>query len=114
MASGSVFRESRRSTRVSVKVSIEVEASEHFTCEGETIVVNLHGALISTPHAFNIGTKITVHVHLTDKNARARVVYVDPARPLQCGIELDQPRNIWGVPLPPEDWDDSEAVHVRR
>ena len=114
MTSGAVFRESRRSTRVSVKVSIEVEAAEHFTCEGETIVVNLHGALISTPRAFEIGTKITLHVHLTDKHSKARIVYVDPARPLQCGIELDQPRNIWGVPLPPEDWDESEAVNARR
>jgi hypothetical protein len=114
MTSGSVFRESRRSTRVSVKVCIEVEAAEHFTCEGETIVVNLHGALISTPHAFNIGTKITIHVPLTDKHSKARIVYIDRVRPLQCGIELDQPRNIWGVPLPPEDWDESEASNVRR
>jgi hypothetical protein len=113
MTSGSVFRESRRSTRVSIKVSIEVEAAEHFTCEGETIVVNLHGALISTPRAMNIGMRITVRVYLTDKHAKARVVYVDLARPLQCGIELDQPHNIWGVPLPPKDWDETEGLNVR-
>jgi hypothetical protein len=39
---------------------------------------------------------------LTDKLGKARVVYVDPA-PLRCGVELHQPRNIWGVPLPPDD-----------
>jgi hypothetical protein len=113
MTSDGAVRESRRSTRVSIKVSIEVEAAEHFTCEGETIVVNLHGALISTPCAINLGMRITVRVYLTDKHAKARVVYVDPARPLQCGIELDHPHNIWGVPLPPKDWDETEGLNVR-
>jgi hypothetical protein len=107
MNSSAVFHESRRSTRVSVKVSIEVEADVHLTCDGETIVVNLHGALISTNRALHLGMRISLHVYLTDKYAKARVVYIDPARPLNCGIELDQPRNIWGVPIPPEDWDDT-------
>lgn len=114
MTSGTAFRESRRSTRVSVKVSIEVEADEHFSCEGETIVVNLHGALISTSQALSVGMRISVHVYLTDKRAKARVVFVDPENSLRCGVELEQPRNIWGVPLPPDDWDESEALHARR
>jgi len=43
------FRESRRSTRVALNVVIEAQGlSEPLTFEGETIVVNLHGALIST------------------------------------------------------------------
>ena len=33
------------------------------------------------------------------------VVYVDPDRPRHCGISLDEPANIWGVELPPENWD---------
>jgi hypothetical protein len=44
---------------------------------------------------------------LTDKRAAARVVYTDPKNPLHCGIELAEPRNIWGVPLPPDDWDET-------
>jgi hypothetical protein len=114
MISDAVFRESRRSTRVSIQVSIEVEAADHFACEGETIVVNMHGALISTPRAFNIGMRITIRVYLTDKHAKARVGHVDPARPLQYGIELDQPHNIWGVPPPPKDWDETEGLNARR
>lgn len=110
MTSGRVLHESRRSTRVSLKVSIAVESDEHFTCEGETVVVNLHGALISTTRALDVGVKISLHVYLTDKHSPARVVYVDPAKPLQCGIELEHPRNIWGVPIPPDDWDEA-AVH---
>lgn len=114
MSGTRTFREARRSTRVPLKVAIEVEGgSEHFTCEGETIVVNLHGALVATARGLRRGMRISIHVYLTDKRAKARVVYVDPAKPLQCGIELDQPRNIWGVPLPPSDWDETTELHIR-
>jgi hypothetical protein len=92
-------------------VEIEVEGgTESLTCEGETIVVNLHGALISTALWLSVGMRISIHVYLTDKRAKARVVYVDPANPLHCGVELDQPRNIWGVPLPPGDWDETATL----
>ena len=104
------LRESRRSTRVPLKVVITVESDgESRRCEGETIVVNLHGALISTALGLGVGMKISLHVYLTDKRAKARVVYIDPEDSLRCGIELDQPRNIWGVPLPPDDWDETAA-----
>lgn len=106
MASRGKFRESRRSTRVPLKLTIAVEedGTECLTCDGETIFVNLHGALISTATALRCGSRISIHVYLTDKVAGARVVYVDPGSLLHCGIELDCPRNIWGVPLPPDDW----------
>ena len=99
------MRESCRSSRVPLRVDIEVRgSSERLACEGETILINLHGALISTVMELSIGMSILVHVYLTDKRASARVVYVDLENPLRCGIELDEPRNIWGVSLPPEDW----------
>jgi hypothetical protein len=106
------FRESRRSTRVPLRVAIAVEGGTgSLTCEGETVVVNLHGALLSTTIGLSVGTKISIHVYLTDKRSKARVVYADPENPLRCGIELDQPRNIWGVPLPPGDWDETAELH---
>jgi hypothetical protein len=111
MSASSIFRESRRSARVPLKVTIEIEGgSPRLTCEGETVVVNLHGALISTAAGLRVGIKISIHVYLTDKNAKAQVVYVDPQNLLRCGIELDQPRNIWGIPLPPDDWDETAAL----
>ena len=67
-------------------------------------MVNLHGALISISTQLNIGMTISVYVYLTDKRATAQVVYIDLGNPMLCGIELDKPRNIWGVPLPPDDW----------
>jgi PilZ domain len=89
------FRESRRSTRVPLRVAIAVEGgAESLTCEGETVVVNLHGALLSTTIGLSVGTKISIHVYMTDKRAKARVVYADPEEALRCGIELDQPRHL--------------------
>ena len=109
------FRESRRSTRVPLKVLITLESgAESRTCAGETIVVNLHGALIATALGLSSGIRISIHVYLTGKRAGARVVFIDPKNPLHCGIELDEPRNIWGVPLPPDDWEvaaDLETGH---
>ena len=105
LSSNQPFRQSRRSTRVPLRVVIDVRGSaEKLVCEGETIVVNLHGALISTPIPLTVGMRVVVHVYLTDKRAPARVVYMDSEH---CGIELDQPRNIWGVSLPPPDWRDN-------
>jgi len=110
-----MIRESRRSTRVPLKVVISVEGADHrLTCEGETIVVNLHGALLSTAIALELGVRISIQVYLTGKRAGARVVYVDPQNQLHCGVELDQPRNIWGVSLPPDDWDETSSDIVVR
>ncbi len=99
------FKEARRSTRVPLKVTIEVEGEE-LKCEGETIIVNLHGALISVSKDLQVGMRIWIFVYITGKRCPARVVSA-PA-PLQCGIELEQPQNIWGVSLTPDDWRESD------
>lgn len=103
--------ESRRSTRVRMKVQIEAKGfAEPLTCEGETIVVSLHGALILTTVALRVGMRIELHVILTDKRALADVIYVDPDHPKNCGIGLVTPNNIWGVTIPPDDWADGDHV----
>ena len=93
----------RRSTRVPIRVRIDVQATG-LSCEGETIVVNLHGALVRTTGPLELGARITVHVQLTGKSAGARVVFASRERPLEYGIGLDRPQNIWGISLPPADW----------
>ena len=114
MSSRATFLEKRRSTRVPIKVDIQIAGdSEKLMCEGETIIVNLHGALVATSLGLSVGMRISIHVYLTDKRAEARVVYVDPTKPQQCGIELDPPQNIWGVPLPPDDWDETSPLQLR-
>jgi hypothetical protein len=105
MPSKPVARESRRSTRVPLKVIVEAQGlSEPLTCEGETIIVNLHGALISTSVRLRVGMNIEIQVCLTSKRAPAKVVYVDPEKPEHCGIALAKPENIWGLSFPPDDW----------
>jgi PilZ domain-containing protein len=108
------FHESRRSTRVPLKVVITVVegGAESLTCKGETIIVNLHGALIPTALWLSLGMRISIHVYLTNKRAAARVVYTDPNNPRHCGIALDEPRNIWGVSLPPDDWDETSVLET--
>jgi len=97
MSTQQVPRENRRSTRVRIKIRIAAQAvSEPLTCEGETITVNLHGALISTAVPLRVGMRIEVHVIMTDKRAAAQVVYVDPDHPRLCGIGLEKAENIWG------------------
>ncbi|HEU5231742.1 MAG TPA: PilZ domain-containing protein [Terriglobales bacterium] len=93
----------RRSTRVPIRVRIEVHATG-LSCDGETIVVNLHGALVRTTSRLELGARISVHVQLTGKSADARVVFASRERPLEFGIGLDTPQNIWGISLPPADW----------
>ena len=107
-----VAHEHRRSTRVRLKVAIEVRGVvEPLNCEGETEVVNLHGAFISTAVALLVGMTVDIRVVLTGKCARATVVYVDREQPRYCGISLDHSQNIWGILLPPDDWaDDWEGV----
>lgn len=100
-----VAGEARRSTRVPLKIIIVAQSlTEPLTCDGETIIVNCHGALISSAVPLRVGMKVEIHVVLTDKRAPAHVVYVDPERPRVCGIELNKPENIWGLSIPPDDW----------
>lgn len=77
MSSPARFRESRRSCRVPLKVVIAIEdGADGRTSEGETIVVNLHGALMATAIGLTTGMGISIHVYLTDECAAAGVVYV--------------------------------------
>ena len=54
----------RRSTCVPIRVRIDVEDTG-LSCERETIVVNLHGALLKTPGQLELGARIRVYVQLS-------------------------------------------------
>jgi len=95
----------RRSTRVVLKIVILVEGvSEPLMCDGVTLVVNRHGALISVGAPLRNELKIKIQVVLTGMRANAKVVHVDPERPQVCGIALEKAENIWDLPSPPDDW----------
>lgn len=92
---------SRRSTRIPTHVVIEVK-SDGSAHVGETVIVNLHGALVQVPTSLKLGDRITIHVPHTGKSAVAVVVFVEQ-EVSQFGMELERPENIWGVVAPP-DW----------
>jgi hypothetical protein len=97
----------RRSTRVVLKIVILVEGvTEPLMCDGVTLVVNRHGALISAGVPLRHELKIKIQVVLTGMRANAKVVHIDPERPQLCGIALEKPENIWDLPSPPDDWRD--------
>ncbi len=105
-------KELRRSTRVSLEVSIDVEdESSREPVRGVTQVVNLHGALIRTTRPLSRRSQVTITVYLTGKKSHARVVHVSDDNPLKAGVELEAPQNIWGVSLVPQDWDELDARH---
>jgi hypothetical protein len=96
--------EHRRSTRIPLELSIEVDGkSGILPFKAVTVIVNLHGALIRTVRPLEVGSTVYLRV-LSGEEALARVIHVDPSQPLTYGIELSKPQNIWGITLPPHDW----------
>ncbi len=94
----------RRSTRIPADLNVLLEMQgEEFAYAGETITVNLHGALVRIAAPLKHGDRVTVHVHRTGKSVPANIVFADCGRS-QFGIELESPENVWGVATPPSDW----------
>jgi len=96
----------RRSTRVRADVAADVLVEvqgERFAYAGETVTVNLHGALVRIAAPLKLGDRVTLYVQHTGRSVGAGVVFVD-YEASQFGIELDCPENIWGIGPPPADW----------
>jgi len=92
----------RRSTRIPTDIRVEVK-SDRFAYAGETITVNLHGALVRISAPLKVGDRVTLQVHHTGRSAPGAVVFADKGSS-QFGVELERPENIWGVRVPPTDW----------
>lgn len=107
-------RRSRRSSRITYDVLVELK-DERFAWAGETVVVNVHGALIKTSAVLELGNRVTIHVHSTGKAASGRVVFASYEHSPHFGVELDKPANIWGLRDAPADWqqalNDSQRVN---
>jgi hypothetical protein len=96
--------EHRRSTRIPLELSIEVDGKPgSLPFKGVTVIVSLHGALIRTVKPLDVGSTIYLRI-LSGEEAPARVINVHPSSPLTYGIELSRPQNIWGITLAPQDW----------
>lgn len=102
----------RRSTRLTISIPISLsgkDANGHsFKENTRTIIINKHGAKIPTVHDLALGAELTVENRALGTTARANVVWLgerqDPQKPVEIGIQLTDPGNIWGIEFPPEDW----------
>jgi hypothetical protein len=108
----------RRSTRISIAIPITISgkdaAGNAFKEKSRTIIINKQGAKISTFHHLTLGTEIKVENQLLGRSAQATVVWIgdrrSPRSPLEVGIQLGGAENIWGIELPPEDWQEGPRI----
>ena len=86
-----------------------------FEEQTQTVVVNLHGALIVLAAKVTIGQMLRVTNRKTNEEQMCRVVSVAPApgsKP-QVGIEFLKPApDFWRISFPPEDWVQPEPSAV--
>ena len=70
--------------------------TEPLTCDGETIVVNRHGALISSSVHLRVGMMIEIHVIMTDKSAPDRRTFGEHLFHRTTGTKVAINREIYG------------------
>ncbi len=109
---------SRRSTRLSISIPITIngqDAEGHaFKENARTIIINKHGAKITSFHRLALGAEVSVENRALGRAARACVVWVgdkrSPKDPLELGIQLTEAQNIWGIQFPPDDWQEGPPI----
>jgi len=108
----------RRSTRISTAIPLTISGEDaagiKFKEKSRTIVINKHGAKISTYHNLTLGADLTVENQLLGRSAQATVVWLGdkrtPRGPVEIGIQLSEAQNLWGIELPPEDWQEGPPI----
>jgi hypothetical protein len=103
----------RRSARLSIIVPITVHGTDAtgqaFKENTWTISVNKHGGRIATFHRLAVDDQVLIENPLLGRAARARVNRICEKRfaedPFEVCVELLEAQNVWGVRLPPEDWE---------
>ena len=108
----------RRSARLSIIVPVTVRgtdaAGQAFKENTWTISVNKHGGRIATFHQLAADDQIVIENPLLGRTAKARVNRVCEKRfaedPYEVCVELLEAQNVWGVKLPPEDWQKERQI----
>ncbi len=108
----------RRSARLSIIVPVTVRgtdaAGQPFKENTWTISINKHGGKLATFHHLAEDDQIVIENPLLGRAAKARVKRVCERRfaedPYEVCIELLEPQNVWGVKLPPEDWQKERKI----
>lgn len=102
--------EQRRSTRLLVMVPVTFSGKnaqgDPFREETHTLSVNGQGASLATSQVLAPRTIVLLENTSLGITAKAKIVSFrknDPM-PHQAGVELLEPKNIWGIQYPPHDW----------
>jgi hypothetical protein len=102
------------SIAIPLTISGDDAAGVRFKEKTRTVVINKHGARISTYHNVTLGADLTVENQLLGRSAQATVVWLgdkrSPRGPMEIGIQLSEAQNLWGIELPPEDWQEGPPV----
>src|SRR5579859_2731207 len=102
----------RRSTRLAIPISIAISGKDSggqsFKENTRTIVINKHGAKISSSHQLTLGTELLVENRALGLTAKTNVVWLgdrkSPKDAGEIGVQLLEAGNIWGIEFPPDDW----------
>jgi hypothetical protein len=119
--------DARRSTRLERAIPLIImgkdklgELSQEAT---SAVSLNLHGCRFPTSHDYPVETWVDLQV--TEPNGgpksplvRAKVRSIHgpktPQELYQIGVEFEAPSNVWGIPIPPEDWRCALGENVSR
>src|SRR5947209_17008302 len=109
--------DARRSTRIDRSVPLIIfgqnRMGEPFVERTVSTSINLHGCRYPSRHDYGVGAWVTLQVvglNVEPKppavRARVKSVHMShSSRELQqVGVELENPANVWGIAIPPQDW----------
>ena len=100
----------RRSQRVILSVPVTISGDSPtgaFTEETKTLVVNVHGALITLRARVLQGQQVELKSVSNPEPQACKVVYIGPTvqGQTQVGIEFSKPAPLfWHVAFPPDNW----------
>ena len=102
----------RRSTRISIAIPITISGKDAngrpFKENTRTIILNKHGAKIVTVHQLALGAEVLLENRALGRTAKTTVAWLgdrpSAREPAELGIQLVEAENIWGIELPPDDW----------
>jgi hypothetical protein len=119
--------DARRSTRLERAIPLIImgkdKLGEPFQERTSAVSLNLHGCRYPSRHDYPVETWVNLQV--TEPNggaksppvrAKVRSIHCPktPRELYQVGVELETPGNVWGIPAPPEDWQQALGGNVGR
>jgi hypothetical protein len=105
----------RRSGRVIIRIPVTMEAvlsGEKVVVRGNTVAVNIHGAMVLCPRTFDPETKVEICNDRTSEQIVGRITR--PPRQSPEGyllpVEFSKPSpDFWHISFPPVNWKASDA-----